>query len=321
MNEQKKWLIKTLQPYTNENRLRSWWHVCSTFLLLVSCAFLTYFAHNWLLICLFTLLNSLLLLRLSILFHDYQHGAILRRSNIAKGFMTLLGIIVLAPASIWNRNHNYHHTHNGRVFGPSIGAYPLLTTQAYQKLSRKQQFHYRLLRHPVTIFLGYFTVFYGIFLIKPLLNKPKNHLDCLAAILLHFFLIITFWIISPKILLCIILIPAIVSGGIASYLFYAQHNFPNAQYRLNKKNDFVFAALHSSSFMDSWKITHWFTANIGYHHIHHLNPKIPFYRLPEAMHAINALQRPGKTSLNPCDIMRCLKLKLWDDEKKNLVGI
>jgi omega-6 fatty acid desaturase (delta-12 desaturase) len=56
----------------------------------------------------------------------------------------------------------------------------------------------------------------------------------------------------------------------------------------------------------------WFTGNIGYHHVHHLNPKIPFYRLPEAMVAIKELQSPVMTSLRPYDILACLRLKLWD---------
>jgi omega-6 fatty acid desaturase (delta-12 desaturase) len=72
--------------------------------------------------------------------------------------------------------------------------------------------------------------------------------------------------------------------------------------------------------MDSSKIMHWFTGNIGYHHVHHLNARIPFYRLPEAMAAIPELQMPGRTSLHPAEIYRCLQLKLWDAERKRMVG-
>jgi omega-6 fatty acid desaturase (delta-12 desaturase) len=80
------------------------------------------------------------------------------------------------------------------------------------------------------------------------------------------------------------------------------------------------AALESSSFMEMGPVMNWFTGNIGYHHVHHLNPGIPFYRLPEAMAAIPALQRPGKTSLRPADIAACFKLKLWDPEAGKMVG-
>jgi len=67
-------------------------------------------------------------------------------------------------------------------------------------------------------------------------------------------------------------------------------------------------------------VMRWFTANIGYHHVHHLNARIPFYRLPEAMAAIEDLQAPGTTSLRPADIIRCLRLNLWDPQKDRLVS-
>jgi omega-6 fatty acid desaturase (delta-12 desaturase) len=80
------------------------------------------------------------------------------------------------------------------------------------------------------------------------------------------------------------------------------------------------AALRSSSFLRAGALTHWFTGNIGYHHVHHLNSRIPFYRLPEAMAGIPELQNPGTTSLHPMEVWRCLGLKLWDPELNRLVG-
>ena len=85
--------------------------------------------------------------------------------------------------------------------------------------------------------------------------------------------------------------------------------------------DFIYAALNSSSYMKMSKVMHWFTGNIGYHHIHHVNSKIPFYRLPEVYKSIKALQVPGTTSLSPLEIYRCLSLKVWDPEKGRLVGL
>ena len=67
-------------------------------------------------------------------------------------------------------------------------------------------------------------------------------------------------------------------------------------------------------------ILRYFTGNIGYHHVHHLNPQIPFYRLPEAMAAVEELQNPPKTSLKPSDVLACFRLKLWDPMSKKMVG-
>ena len=83
--------------------------------------------------------------------------------------------------------------------------------------------------------------------------------------------------------------------------------------------DYVFAALASSSFLDMGRMMHWFTGNIGYHHIHHLNARIPFYRLPETMRAIERLQSPATTSLRVAEIWRCLRLRYWCPERSCMV--
>jgi omega-6 fatty acid desaturase (delta-12 desaturase) len=120
------------------------------------------------------------------------------------------------------------------------------------------------------------------------------------------------------VLLCLIL-PLLIACGSGSYLFYAQHNFPGC--KLTKKEDwsYVAAALYSSSYIKMSRIGHWFTGNVGYHHIHHLNAKIPFYRLPEAMASLKELQSPLVTSLAPADILKCWSLKLWDPDLDQLV--
>ena len=80
------------------------------------------------------------------------------------------------------------------------------------------------------------------------------------------------------------------------------------------------AAMESSSFMSTGPVMAWFTANIGYHHVHHLNSRVPFYRLPEVVAAIPELQAPKITTLRPAEIFRCLRLKVWDAEAKKMVG-
>ena len=80
------------------------------------------------------------------------------------------------------------------------------------------------------------------------------------------------------------------------------------------------AALESSSYMRLNKLMQWFTGNIGYHHIHHLNVRIPFYRLPEAMAAIHELQSPITTTMAPRDIIDCFRSCLWDEDSQRMVS-
>jgi omega-6 fatty acid desaturase (delta-12 desaturase) len=108
--------------------------------------------------------------------------------------------------------------------------------------------------------------------------------------------------------------------GFGSYLFFAQHNFPGVWLASHREWSYVNSALHSSSYLCTGRVMSWFTGNIGYHHVHHLNAKIPFYRLPEAMAALEELQSPPTTSLSLRDIAACLRLKLWDPAAGRLVN-
>jgi omega-6 fatty acid desaturase (delta-12 desaturase) len=108
---------------------------------------------------------------------------------------------------------------------------------------------------------------------------------------------------------------------LGSYLFYAQHNFPGVVFRNNVDWSYTDAALESSSYMAMNPFLEWVTANIGYHHIHHLNSRIPFYRLPEAMAKIPELQTAKVTTLKPSDIIACLRLKLWDPTQNKMVPL
>mgnify|MGYP000588424242 CR=1 FL=1 len=115
------------------------------------------------------------------------------------------------------------------------------------------------------------------------------------------------------------LYPLNVAFVTGAYLFYAQHNFEGVRLRGRHEWEFTHAALEASSYMPMGPVMRWFTANIGYHHVHHLNSRIPFYRLPEAMSALPELQHPGITRLRPQNIAACLRLKLWDADAQQMV--
>ena len=125
--------------------------------------------------------------------------------------------------------------------------------------------------------------------------------------------------ISLQALILGMLVPMAIITCLGSYLFYAQHNFPGVIRFRGDQWDHVHAALQSSSFMRMGRLMDWFTGNIGYHHVHHLNAKIPFYRLSEAMAGLPELQSPVVTTLHPIDVVRCLRLKLWDPSTDRLV--
>lgn len=308
-------LILYSMKYAVESRNKSWYYTLSTLLLLILSFLGTWYNIHWGLKLLSSVVFGLFIVKFFVIYHDYQHWAILQKSKLAKLIMVVFGIFVLAPANIWKGTHDHHHNHNSKLSNSGIGSYPLLSKKKFEQLSSKKRFIYLASRHPLTIFLGYITLFIFDFNIKSILKNPKKHWDSFIALFLHIAvgsLICYFGGLSSLILSWIL--PFTISHGVGSYFFYAQHNFPGATFEENNNWDYTKAAIDSTSFMVMNPIMNWFTGNIGYHHVHHVNHSIPFYRLKEAMAQMPELQSPKTTTLHPRDIIACLKLKVWDPE-------
>lgn len=313
-------LVQATRPFAREHRWRSWWHIGTTLLALAGLLGAACLDAPWLVRLPCSVLAGLVLVRLFVIYHDHQHGTLLRGSRLAAGLMWVYGLVLLSPPSVWRRSHNHHHRHNGRTAGSGIGAFPTMTTAAYAAAAWRTRLGYRLARHPLTILAGYVTTFaYGMCL-RPLLLNPRQHADAAAALLVHGALVAALALAAPPgVLVLGLLLPVAVCTALGSYLFYAQHNFPAVKLPCPGGWDFAAAALESSSHMRMSPLLRWLTGNIGYHHVHHLNARIPFYRLPEAMAALPELQSPGTTSLAPLDVYRCLRLNLWDPERGRMV--
>jgi omega-6 fatty acid desaturase (delta-12 desaturase) len=315
-------LILATKPFARDQPGRSWWYVISTGLLVIAAYAGTLVDMHWVLRLACSVLTGLFVLRFFVIYHDQQHHAILPRSRAAEVLMRVFGIWVLSPSSVWRSSHNYHHNHNSKLRSAHIGSYPVMTKAQYLKSSRRARFNYLFMRHPLTIMFGYLFVFLHGMCIYPFFNNPREHYDCLIAFLVH----ITFGVLLVVFagwpgLVFAQLIPSLIAYAIGSYLFYAQHNFPTVSFKDKAGWTYEVAALESSSYMRTGKLMAWFTGNIGYHHIHHLNAKIPFYRLPEVFQKIPELQHPRTTSLSPLEIFRCLRLKVWDVDAQRMIPL
>jgi len=312
-------LLISTKPFARESRGRSWWHVGSTVAVAVVLTAIASSDLHWVTRILASILLGLTTVRVFVLYHDFQHGAILRRSRLGKLLMEAAGLILLTPASGWNRSHNHHHAHNSKLSAPDIGTYPLMTVDEYRKANRSKQAVYAIQRHPLTMCFGYLTVFLFGMCIRPFLANPRRHWDGAASIVCHSALLVWVATFGFDDLVLAALIPFSLASAVGAYLFYAQHNYPGVQVNPVCEWDYATAALDSSSYIKMGPLMNWFTANIGYHHVHHLNARIPFYRLPEAMRALPAVQNPVTSSLEAADVHACLRLKLWDPVSGQLV--
>lgn len=314
-------LILATKEFAKEIRWKSWYLTITSFLLLIGSIAGAFLLDNIFLRIGSSVFAAMMLARVFIIFHDYQHHTILKGSKVADAMFTIFGIYMITPPNIWKRSHDHHHANNAKLFAASIGSYPIMTKQKFMEATTAERFAYLAVRHPINMFFAYFTTFmYGMCL-QSFFSNPKRHWDSLVVVLLHVgiaaLIIVKLgwltWFLA-------FFLPFFLAHMLGSYLFYAQHNFPGATYKNNKEWCYTHAALGSSSYMKLNPFMRWVTANIGYHHIHHLNAKIPFYRLPEAMKALPELQQPKVTSLSPSDIYECLKLKVWDPESDKMIG-
>jgi omega-6 fatty acid desaturase (delta-12 desaturase) len=196
-----------------------------------------------------------------------------------------------------------------------------MTREQFRKSTAAERFWYLFARHPLTILWGYVFMFLLGMVILPMIRSPRKHYDCVIALLLHAALIaaLAVWFGWLTMLLALVL-PLFIASAVGTYLFYAQHNFPGVVFKDKAGWTFEGAAMESSSFLKTNRLMAWFTGNIGYHHIHHLNHRIPFYRLPEVYRALPELQEVKTTSLNPLEVIRCLRLKVWCVETQQMVG-
>jgi omega-6 fatty acid desaturase (delta-12 desaturase) len=315
-------LLLAIKPYAVDSTAKSWWHLLSTALLLAAAFGGTIINLHWAPSVVCSIAAGLLMLRMFVIYHDQQHYAILPRSRIAEVIMRIYGIFTLSPSSIWRSSHNHHHNHNSKLRGAHIGSFPIMTRKQFGKTPGGKRFKYLFMRHPLTILCGYVFIFLFGMCVYPFFNSPSKHFDSLLAFLLHMALALVLGLfLGVQALLLTMLLPFFIAMAIGSYLFYAQHNFPGVTFSDNAGWTYEKAALTSSSFMKMNRFMAWVTANIGYHHVHHLNSRIPFYRLPEVMKALPELQRVKTTSLHPLEIWGCLRLKVWDVAAQRMVGL
>jgi omega-6 fatty acid desaturase (delta-12 desaturase) len=312
-------LIAATRPFIKESPARSWYYVLSTFVILAGGLTGAALAPwPWRLIG--TVAASLVLIRGFVLYHDHMHGALLRRSKLARAMFVVYGLLMLTPPRAWKSSHNYHHAHVGKVEGSERGNFWLMTTQAWNEASTWTRIYYRFARSIWVILFAYVFVFAFSITLLPLIRDPKRHWDSAISLALHGGIITGIWLWQgTAAALLIVIVPMTISTMIGAYFFYAQHTYVGMDVLPDDEWTVVKAAVTSCSYLKLGPVMKWISGDIGYHHVHHLNAAIPFYRLADAKRAIPELKDPIITTLRPRDILRCLRLKLWDGQTRELV--
>ncbi len=266
------------------------------------------------------LLAGGLLIRVFIIFHDCGHGSFFtsRKANDILGFIT--GILSFTPYYHWRWEHAIHHASAGDLDRRGAGDVWTLTVQEYIEASRWKRFAYRSARNPIILFV-LAPVF--LFLIKQRFPSPKaarrernsvywtNLGVCAMAAGLS-------WLFGLKIYLLLQLGVLMVAGSAGVWLFYVQHQFEGVYWERRDQWDYCAAALKGSSFYKLPKVLQWFSGNIGFHHIHHLSPRIPNYNLEKCHRAEPLFQTVRPVTLFAS--FKAMTFRLWDEQHRKLVG-
>ena len=263
-----------VRKYQLPSKGKSAWQLTNTLVPMVSLWILMYFAVEvsyWLVIPL-ALLAGAFLARVFVIFHDCTHGSYFRskKANEITGFF--LGLLVFTPFHYWRWQHSIHHSSSGDLDRRGFGDVWTLTVQEYLESSRWTRFIYRLSRNPLILFLiapPVMFVVYQRFADKKAGKKQRHwvHVTNLAILLMALGMS---WVFGVKAYMIIQLTMLTVLSVSGVWLFYVQHQFENAYWERMPDWEYAGAALEGSSFYKLPRILQWFSANIGFHHVHHL---------------------------------------------------
>jgi len=259
------------------------------------------------------------LIRIFIIFHDCGHGSFLesRKANDTMGIIT--GLLAFTPYYEWRHSHAIHHATAGNLDRRGTGDVLTLTVAEYVAMPWWKRVGYRIMRNPLLMFtVGSFIVFS---IGHRFSRKDAGKRERFGVIWTNLALL---GIISGLILLIgwqaylLVQVPILFFAASAGvWLFYVQHNFDGTYWRRKERWDFLKTGLQGSSYYKLPAILQWFTGNIGFHHIHHLAPRVPNYRLPKCNAENKLFQVQPLTFLSS---LRSLKLRLWDEQARQMVG-
>ncbi|UTE71731.1 fatty acid desaturase [Rossellomorea marisflavi] len=316
-----KTLKKEVAPYEKSTTKESVWQLINTlgpFFLLWFLAYESLSVSYWLALVPIILAAGFLT-RIFIIFHDCTHFSFFKSRKVNRAVGTAMGIMTLFPFDQWGHDHAVHHATSGNLDKRGTGDIWTMTVEEYRAATLKTRLAYRFYRNPFVMFiLGPIYVFLlkNRFNRKNARKKERNNtyfVNLVLVVLVTLFCVTLGWLPFLLVQGSIFMI----SGAFGIWLFYVQHTFEDSYFEEDKEWEYVLAAVEGSSFYKLPKAIQFLTGNIGYHHVHHLSPRVPNYKLEEAHNNTKPLQNVPTISLMTS--LSSIKFKLWDEERKNFV--
>ena len=262
-----------------------------------------------------------LLVRIFIIQHDCGHGSFFKSRKANDRVGMFCSLFTWTPYHYWQKSHAIHHANAGSLEDRGIGDIYTMTVNEYLQQSRWGKLKYRLFRHPIILLLVAPTLLFVVLYRFPTsrtkaMTKVESSIywTNLAIALLVGGMI---WLVGLKAFLLVHAPIMIITSTAGAWLFYVQHQFEDTYWANSDSWDYTLAALQGSSYYKLPKVLQWFTGNIGFHHIHHLSPRIPNYLL-QACHEENPMFQ-NVIVLTLRSSFKTIFLSLWDEEQGRLV--
>ena len=317
---QRHW-AEIVKPFAHSDVRRSVWQIANTLIPYVALWVLMYYSLRisyWLTLAL-AVPTAGFMVRLFIQFHDAGHGSFFpsRKANDLWGVIT--GVLTYTPYYHWRHTHAVHHASAGNLDKRGVGDVVTYTVDEWLAMPPLQRFGYRLYRNPFVL-LGLGSLY--TFLIGNRFYRGEvSERSCNSIVTTNFFIflmVLTLVMVMGLRNFLLIQLPIAWLGGIFGvWMFYVQHQFDGVYWERQEDWDYLTAALDGSSYYKLPKLLQWFTGNIGIHHVHHLNPRIPNYNLQACVEADPIFQVEPLTLASS---LRCLKFRLYDETNSKLVG-
>ena len=310
-----------LAPYARPRLGRSLLDIATSVVPYLALSVLMYLALevSYLLVLAIAVPTAGFLVRTYILFHDCTHGSFLPSKRATGWLGRALGLLVFSPFRSWQHNHAVHHATAGDLDRRGVGDVPTLTVDEYRARSWKGRLGYRLFRHPLVMFgIGPTVAMVVLPRFVSRSARPRTRRSVLATNLALAVLVGGLcWLVGWREYLLVQAPTLLLAGAAGVWLFYVQHQFEDVYWESSDDWSYADAALRGSSYLRLPKVLQFFSGNIGLHHVHHLNARIPNYNLQRA-HDENPIFHDVPT-LSLWDGLRAVKLKLWDGDRRRLV--
>ncbi|WP_077622794.1 fatty acid desaturase [Sediminibacillus massiliensis] len=267
----------------------------------------------------FAIISAGFVVRMFIIFHDCTHQSFFKNKKANRLLGTITGILTHFPFEKWKRAHSIHHATSSNLDKRGTGDVWIMTVKEYVEAGFWQRLAYRFYRNPIVMF-GLGPIY--LFLVSNRFNrkgaKPKERWNTYlinASIAISYAIVI--WVTGWQPFVLIQGIILFVSGALGIWLFYVQHQFEDSYFENEEEWDYVKAAVDGSSYYKLPKIIQWITGSIGYHHVHHLNPRVPNYYLEKAHESTPPLQKA--TTITLLSSLESIRFRLYDEDNKTFV--